>query len=82
MSKFERTVVPKFERSCGKVRAKLCRSWSEVGANCVKVPAKFFFFAKFALKWQHNFRAYCTWLNIAYDILPLFTQVLNPDRLD
>ena len=30
VSKFERTVVPKFERSCSEVRAKLCRSSRKV----------------------------------------------------
>ena len=61
----------KFERSCVEVgatwvevRAKLCQSSSEVGAKLCRswseVVSKIerSYFAKFALKWKHNFRAY------------------------
>ena len=63
-------VQANFCRSCHKVQAKLYRSCHEVQANfcrsCHKVQAKLcrssseVFFAKFASKWKHNFRAYRT----------------------
>ena len=67
-------VESRLKRSWVEVRAKLCRSWSEVVSKLeriwVEVGAKLsqsssevflFFFAKFALKWKHNYHACRIW---------------------
>ena len=50
-------IISKFERSSSYVVAKLSRSLTEV-----VLKFDWSYFARFASKWKHNFRAYCTYI--------------------